>query len=682
MYGNTLPVPSDRVDQATLSNNLPGGNDRVPQINASQWLMANQQLGGYAIGAFRAMLQKNIQTTQLHCATYNLMAQGHFQNQLWQQWCQTLVDFLEFLIVVKRYDTNNAIEQAVKRLTEALLGQVFSNYPMLQQVTPTSLHPGLQTALQIYQSINNDIQQYRSGAYQNFNNGGGYNNNQLPQINTNGYNNNNFQTNGNYQTGMYQPNGRPQQYQPYNGQPSGPEPAGGSFYGEAQPTAPLRPVEEVSSDNFSNAYYPNPTPDQAPPMQTPIETQATVVEQTDLPVPTDVSQVVVDPTYYTPAGAKLDLERPYDVIHNPGGIIIRPAHQVTWEVTSGDDAPWLQLVDPNRFCAFLVKFPDGVVKEKFVEWKNSMDYLRHELDVELRRKAYRPNGLVVATTTPISTIGGDSATQHEIHEMVKDGHLKLNAVPPVIMTGAFEVGTDLEAEMQVREELQNILGTDFTTDTPMPECEYRSNIMHPLHITPECFAQLEMMATQEELGQIALTLRELTNQGILPIRYYRFINDRFTKAVNNVLRDSLTLTTDITDFAEDYPELEDYLQNKKGSKIVTCLRSACRAIVNKAFYLMVTNGDQYHVVDSYLNHQLGWTLDELTCLNITTGKPVMVSASAHPRIIETLRGMVGRANAEERLITGTLRVITSDGAYLEVIKGLLVEKAVLLKLIK
>lgn len=692
-----LPVPYNGIDPSTQNPNLPQGNDRVPQIQLSPWMNQNQQIGLFAIGLFRSIAQSAVGNSATHVAAYNLLTQNQFQNQLWPQWCQMVVELTEILIRGKNYQPEAAVKMAAQRMYEAFLGMTFTTYPQLQQVTDSKYWAGLQTATQIFQQVTNDIHNFRQGGQQQqfqqpvaYGTPGG---NQLPPINfsqpqqsynTGGYNSgiNNFQTSGNGPAMAH-----PSAYsQPHVG---GSDSIGNSYYDEPAQAQPLRPVEEISSDTTD--YFGNPIQQEQKPMQSfnQQSQQAPVIEETDLPAPRSIDDVVMDPTYYTPQGFKLDINRPYDVIYSPGGVETRPAQLVDWEVTIGDDMPWQQTADPSRFCLFYVKFPDGTVREKFVEWTQNMRYLDHELDAELRRKAYRPNGEVVASDTPISTIGGDAAPEADVAVMVQDGHLKRSAVPPVILATTFTGSTDLEVEMTVREELQNLLEVDFSKDIPMPAAEYRSTFLHPMNISKECFDKLSLIGEQEELSQVALMLRELVTQEILPVRYYRFINDRLTKAVNDVLTDGLTLNLDITDFCEDYLELEDYLARKKGENMVKVLRGAYLNVLNKAMYLMETVESTdpdakpvYHIADNYINFQLGWTLDELSTQNIRSGKAVLISASAHPTLLESLRGMISRSVNNEEFVAGTMRVITADGVYLEVIKGRLVAKATLLKMIK
>lgn len=678
-----LPVPCNQIDQSTFSNNLPQGNDRVPQVQLSQWMQANQQVGLVAIGLFRSVAQSVSNKSPLHCFVYNLLSQNGFNNSVWQQWCQMAVDFTEFLVVVKGYNPNDAVSQASNRLFEACLGVAFHTYPQLQQVTPNTMWAGLQTAQTIYQSITNDIKAFRSGAMNNM----GYQNNNhgnLPPINMGGGYNQPQNNMSNAQVSGYSNMGAVNNV-PMNHNSNNSNTVASSLYDIPvnEPAKPLNPVEEISTD-----YFGQPTPSEQKPMQSfPQANTSPEPQATDLPVPSNVDQVVIDPTYYQPQGFKLDITRPYDVIHNPGGVLIKPAQLSDWELTVGDDAPWPQLLDPNHWCVFHVRFPDGVVKEKSAEWNSSMDYLRHELDAELRRKAHRPKGIVVASAVPISTIGGEAAKAEEIEDMVKDGHLKRDTVPPTVLAPVFQGSNDLEIEMTIREEMSNLLDCNFNGDIPMPAVEYKSTFHHPISLTQEAFEEINKLIETKDLIQVAQGLRDLTLRGQMPIRTLRALNDRLTKAVNGVLADSMCLTIAIDDFCEDYVGLEDYIAGKRGTNMQKVLKGAAENILNRALTIVtvsVEDDDQalYSVVDNYLNHQVGWTLADIATLNLQSGKATLISTLSHPVILDTLRGMIKRANAEKDIFVGTPRLITSDGYYLEAIKGRLVEGATLLKLVK
>ncbi|ARV76822.1 hypothetical protein PHABIO_191 [Pseudomonas phage Phabio] len=697
MFNSQLPVPFNQLDQSTFNGNLPNGNDKVPQIQLSQQMMQNQQIALQAIGYFRAIAQSTAQKTPLHVFCYNLLSQNGFQNQVWAQWCQHLVVFTELLIMAKGYNTQDAIKMACTRLYEAFLSGAFKEYHQagLNQVVPQQMWPSLEQGVMLYQQILADNQKYIQGGvaafqqqqqFSGFGGGGSFNNNSfavnnsgsgnLPRINAGAV----TSTFGQPQRGT---GGMPLSNSYEATQTTA---ADGGLYDEPIVAKPLQPVEEISSDIYSqypdtNEYIPMNNNGTAPTSNnnfTQVNTAASF-EDTELHIPLNVEEVIIDPLYYQPTGFQFNSEDPYGLIFNPGGIEIRPAHQSNWDVTPGDDMPYLIAIDPNQLVMFHVKFPDGTVKEKAIEWNADMDYMRHELNTELRRRAQRPNGIVVETKIPVSSLGKDPQTEDEIKMLQEQAGLKGNVEGPVILSAPFNGSTDMEIRAAVSEAMSSLLGVEFNAENPMPPCEYVSIATHYLNLTEEEFQTIKDLSECGDIPRVATDLYELGQHGF-DTSYYRFLNSRLTKSINRFMRENMSLTIEIDDFVSEAVELMDYLAVKKGERYLNILRAGSQEILRKAISVEQTDGGTC-VIDYNVNFQLGWYLDELTALGIHSGKPVLVSTTSHPVILETLRGMIKRAGAEN-INSRNLRLITADGAVLELIRGYLVDKAMLLKLVK
>lgn len=704
MFNNQLPVPYNQVDQSTFNGNLPNGNDRVPNINLSQAMMQNQQIALQAIGYFRLIAQSVVQKTPLHAFSYNLLAQNGFQNQVWQTWCQTLVTLVEILIAVKGYNTNDAIKKACEMLYEAFMSMAFKEYPGIQQVTPQNMWNNLQVGVQLYNQISSDCQRYIQGgpaAFQNQNTGfngfpnnnNGFNNNNnfqnnsgnLPRINVGGGNNN-----GAAVTSSFGQSRQGSIGMPLNNNAAGDTGVGGGLYDEplVQAQKPLQPVEEISSDVYSQyptESFPEMNLQSSPaPQHSANFTQSSVPvasnpEMEELPVPLNLDEIVIDPTYYQPVGYKLNMEGLYDHFYNPGGIEIRLAHKSPWEVTIGDMNPYRLLNDPEHFVMFHVKFPDGVVLEHNVKWTPQMEYARHELNDELRRRAQRPNGIVVESKHPISSLQGDPEREDEIALARKENDLPHRPGGPVIMSQIFNGSTDLEIKAAVIETLEDLTGETYGPENPLPPIEYLSVATHLLRLSDEEFAQLDELSKCKDLGRVALDLKDMQLAG-MDSGYYRFLNQRLTRSINRFMSESMSLNVSIDDFANELGELLDYLSTKKGQKYLDIIRKGANDILLKAIAVEETDQGRA-VVDYNLNYQLPWFLDEMTSLNVHSGKPVLVSNASHAGMQDVLRGMiqrVGPANVDSR----NLRLITADGAVLRMIRGFLVDKAILLKLEK
>ena len=677
-----LPVSCQQIDQSTFNGNLPHGNDRVPQLQLSQNQANSQQLILMAIGLFRGLAQSSAGKTNLHIFAYNLLSNNWFQNQIFQQWCQHVADFVEFLCVCKNYSQNEAPAKAAQRIYEAFLGQCVASYPALVQMgaVPQQMFAGLQTAQQMYQQILNDIQSYKSGRYQpqmqqqQMGMMGGQMGNNLPPIVNNGM--------GQFATTSQATLAQPAvSFTNNNNQSTN---NANAYYDEA-PAATLMPKEEVSSDIYGGYSTHQGQQSMNTPQPNVMQEQPTQnVLDTDLPVPTNVDEVVIDPTYYIPHGFRPVLERLYDRIHAPGGILVVPAHQVDWERTKGDEDPYSPLVDPTEYCRFFVRFPDGVIKEKFVQWNSQMEYLKHELNEDLARRAYRPNGVVYAAVTPISTVGGAAKSCQEVSQLVKDGDLDKGLTSPIVLNNQMFFGSNsLEIESEARRSVRELLGyedDEASQKKTIPPHEYKSMNIHQMDISDETFEQLSNLVNYTDMIGLALELKNLVTTGALSIRYYRFMNERLTKSINDFMADSLSLSIDITDFCQDIGDLLDYIGTKKSPEMLQVIKSCSAQIIQRAVTMAEADGSR-GVADQYTNFQLGWTLEQLSTLNVLSEKAVLVSEGTHPTVREMLKGMITRATTEGRANI-RMRIITLDGVYMEVVRGRLTEKAVLLKRLK
>lgn len=703
---NQLPVPFDQIDQSTFNGNLPNGNDIVPNITLSQQMMQNQQVALQAIGYFRAIAQSTAQKTALHAFCYNLLSQNRFQNQIFTQWCQNLITFLELLIIAKGYNTKDGIEMACQRMYEAFMSMAWNEYKNagLGPHVPNGMWQSLDKGLQLYTTIMQDNQKYlQHGAaafqQQQFNgfnnNNGSFNSNNTGGFNNGGFNNNGTsggnlpRINAGAVTGSFGNNNQRQTGMPLSGfgnNTNATSSAAGGFYDEPiVESKPLQPVEEISSDVYSqypSQDYPpiNQNSGPAPTMNSNFtQQQSQLDEVTDLPIPLNIDEVVIDPTYFQPVGHKLNLEDLFGLIFNPGGIEIRPAHRSGWDITLGDDMPYGISVDPGTCVLFHVRFPDGTVKEKSVEWTEPMNYLRHELNTELRRRAQRPNGIAVETSMPISTIGGDVVTSKDLEVIKSEVGLDGPITNPIIIDGFFSGSTDLEVRDAVLDTLSELLETEFSKDYPIPAHEYVSLNTHVLRLTEEEFDEIDALSKCADLARVALELKEMGEAG-MDDHKYRFLAARLTKSVNRFMKENMSLNIDIDDYVTELPDLLDYLATNKGPRYVEIIKKGATDILRKAISVERTDAG-FAVIDYTVNFQLGWNLDQLASLNIHSGKPVLVSVASHPTILESLRGMIKRQGAEN-IDARTLRLITADGAVLELIRGYLVDKAMLLKLVK
>lgn len=704
-------VVYSHLDQSTFNPNLPMGNDLQIQVRTTNWLSqpAAQQMLGTAVGLFRQRLQERANRTPLHTWAYNRISAGRFQNQEWNKWMQLLADFLEFLSVVQAQNNppQMAPGKAADTMFKCYLATCVAEQPQLMQfVQPTQQNPDSSMAQEIQKysqlsgAIMQDIAAYQRGAMvapqqiqqyqqphpQYMQAGPTQQSMQLPPVGS---------------TMQYQ---QPQQQyqaqrpamglssmtvgqhiQTHNPLPvSAPQNTGGGATGMdyggpsvapapvpvVQPTPPavMAPVESYGVSL-------------APISPVPIQPQANVpavsniaVEELDRPIPFEAKDVILDPHYYTPDGVDVDLERPFDTIYSPGGVITRPAYQVPdWTVTRNDSFVYTQLVDPSRFVRFYTKWPDGMVQERIVEYTPMMDYMKHEINPDLKAAAHRPEGEVVLTQLKVHKTIENMLPLAEVKELqIAD------EATPVRMTVDFQGTTDMENEVESRRELRRQLGLD--SDATLPSHEYGSTRTHLLELDDATFEEIIGHLDTNDLQQVSKDLSLMFRQGKLQGRVYQFINDRLTTEVNSYLKDVMSQDVSIDDFFNDTNELFDHLAQELGEKYVALLKGGAQTIMARAIQFHRTeDGDDvtYSINDNYINLQTGWTVRELTDAKIDD-EAQLVSEYTHAALIEAIKGMLGRATPAERTLR-RFRVITTDGAYLEIFRGTLVPNAFMFK---
>lgn len=696
----------NQVDQSTFNPNLPNGNELPIQVPQSQWLQNPQavQLLGLALGTFRLRLQERAARSPLHTWAYNQISQNRFQNQIWQQWSAHAAGFLEFLMVAQAQ--NNPPQVAVPKVADTMFKCYLANcvaaQPQLGQfiAADQAAMADIQKYSQIFGAIMQDVQAYRSGramAPQQqvmvqqpqmamMNNGQmvsmqqpGYG--QLPAIGASpqAYGQPQMIQRAPMQLSSMAVGSQPLGVQAITPQPLQGTGSTGMDYGipAAEPapapvpvvqqqqlsTAPLMPVE-----SYGESIAPVTTPVVHQPMLT--------AEELDRPIPMSAKDVILDPHYHTPAGFDVDMERPYDIIHSPGGVITRPAYQVPdWSVTRNDTFVYTQMVDPSRYIRFYTKWPDGMVQESIVEKTDMMNYLQHEIDADLRQAATHYKGEVRTTALKIHTEITDMKPIAEVKELQLADECQ-----PVKMSVDFQGTTDMENEVESRKVLRQELG--LAKEAKLPSHEYSSTRTHLIDIDQDGFDALLGSLDTNDLQQVAKDFALHNRQGLLSARVYNFINQRLTDETNSFLKDAMSLDVDIDDFINDIGPLFDHLNTEHDAKYVRLLKEASSLILSRAVQLSRTEDDEagditYSINDTFVNLQTGWLLADLTDAKLNT-EAQLVSGYTHQALIDAIKGMYGRASAGERILR-RFRVVTLDGAYLEIFKGVLVDKAFMFK---
>ena len=652
------------------------------QVNLSQFMQMNQQVAQMAVAGLFQQLAGSQQKSPIHQAAFQNMGQNNFQNQIWNTWAQMVVDLAECYMrsTQQPMQPPQAVQQAATVIFQGYLGSVYmANQMAFQGQLPQPMLQQLQQAAQTLAQAQQQIQvmkQQTSGQFSaqpQFNQYGGANN--VSGLAVGGY----AAPNNGYALpdpwAATNPNNGRQEISP--------------SYDTPDSGKPLVPTQEWSSDqpNTGAAYPNNAQPQQG---QQQMQTNLDAPIDPSKPVPLDVTEVKVDPFYYHPPGFTPNIERPFDVIWNPGGVEIRPAHLAKgWVRTVGDEALYSPAVDPKQYCYFLAKWPDGTVKETFIKWIPMLDYLRHELDDELKRQAQRQNGVVVPVDYAIADI--DEKTVTPMAE-IEEGKKYTQASNPLVLEGTFTGGSNTEIERNALIELRAKLALSKTD--VVPAHEYLSEFQEEIVLTPEAAERINEIGKYTSFGMAAGDLRAMLQQGKLSVRSYRQLDLRLTKEVCNVVRDSLSIKTAngapiIDSFCEDVVDLVAHIAKKYGNEISAKLVATTPGILARTLRVLEqfeeedTTGAEprYFLTDFYVNFQMPWVLADVSTQNINR-EPVLLSTQSSPVLSKLILDMWTRAKEKELLPTYRLRLITLDGVYIDIIRGLLVDRAILLKVSK
>lgn len=676
-YHPNIPVPTDRWDSNTVNPQLPHHNDVWPQLTPP--VNIDQQMMYAGVVQFRTFAQNRLNRTPLHIVFYNLLAANYFNNSLFPHWCQRVVDFTEYLVVCQNETLDNAVSKAVTRMYMTGLAFVLSDYNDLATYLSQPEITELQNWLTEFAALEQDLRAFHQGGRRPMT---------QPTMHPQmwGSQPQPYAQQGSRQlppVGM----GAPHQRAPVSmSVPSGPAPyippaqSGGSgrYLDDVVKTTD---IPKTSQGFWTTADEPKPTPVSSMSETVPVSIQ----EDPSLPVPRDLDEVVIKPGYYTPQGITTDPKRPYDQLFNPGGVEIKPAHLSGWTRSRSDTTPYSMSYDPTQFVLFHVKWPDGVVQEKIIPWGSDMDYLKHEIDSELRSFKIDPDaqGKVVYNKHKIIDIDESAVTAGHAAEYLDHWLDVESELAPVILDNAFGSSTDMENERDARRVLLNRLGLDEDVER-IPAYEYVSAFVYPMEIDEYASQRLNDLEHTPLLVNIGSVLRAMLADGSLPVRYYRFLNDRLTKGMNSVLADNLSMSNlSIDNFVDDVEALVKHVYEHFGTEEVELLDKNAGNLAKR--WLSVGTAEVINdepmkavVMDQYVNLQTSWEYSEIASVNLTK-EPVLISEGTHPKFHRVVKDLVERCKERDQLKTHTVRLITTDGVYLKVISGWLVKDALLIK---
>ncbi|QVD49358.1 hypothetical protein LUCX_288 [Xanthomonas phage vB_XciM_LucasX] len=372
-------------------------------------------------------------------------------------------------------------------------------------------------------------------------------------------------------------------------------------------------------------------------------------------------------------------ERRWDHILLDNGVQMRPAFNSPWTLSFDPATPAVPYYDPGTEILFHVKEQDKVTWKLFT-WDNSMEYLKHEMDPNLRRREQelqqrkegkvRPNWELakdlrptpsspLATSEPLnaetramevkSVNDGNFMQTTSLADAVKKSSYKLRVETPELFKKPFELYVD-----------RAVLTTEVNVD----------------------FGQMYEMTNAQSFQDL------WSKMGDLESELLSAVDARITQGINQALKQNLSIPSlDIDSFYGDWADLRDVLLERYGEPVVEALESAAPEVIFRwlSHYEESEIEEVAALLDIEAEHKaLIWSeRTSVTCLPFSAADlnlpadGVMVSAAVNPEVYSTLLALMART-ADWPHVYFARYLTTNDGQVFSVVKGYLNDEALMI----
>lgn len=268
-----------------------------------------------------------------------------------------------------------------------------------------------------------------------------------------------------------------------------------------------------------------------------------------------------------PDGPDFTKSKPYDEFWIADELW-RPAHKSGWEVTWEVGMPFPIAFNPSLYMRFHVQSEDGRVREEFLAMTRDMDYLRHELVGTTDRGVPVEQPRYSREETPGEGYPSPVTPKIQEHaQVVVLASAPLDEVYPDLVTHGNLEEAEINAEFERQKKSLPVGAYSFTLAKPISADIHRAGVLAGL-------SNAGNLTDAAEQLQAAVGKADLSE--------WNFVNDRFTMAVNDAVRHMFALKAEITDFANDYKSLLEWMRSKKGDMFARNFSQRTRFIVQQA----------------------------------------------------------------------------------------------------
>lgn len=369
------------------------------------------------------------------------------------------------------------------------------------------------------------------------------------------------------------------------------------------------------------------------------------------------------------------------------GFEVRPAYQAPeWKLSFNAKRPYRLCYDPAKHLLFKARDLNGQIGEFLKEWNPSMDYMRHELNDDLRKRAreeqQRDTSKIWTQISGLRQLPEFPLAVAEPEDVLNEESRKELLEPGTLAT--YDDLIYVRDLSDVEEVLLAELGsTQYFRFANKPFEVYVDLCDH--HIVPMgTTMHVRSLAGQATLGTLAKSLGDMREK--LGEKLFGVIDKRLAAEVSFIMTNRLGLTGwSIDSFMDDMLDLEQLIKDRYDEDLWLTLMGQARKVIDGALSVMteeevavyatseslreIQEEDEYlvFIARSSITY-VPYRQDELA---MTINEGGLIREDLYPKTHEALKSIIDRTNTESKHPTVRRYLMTSEGKLHCLTRGLL-----------
>lgn len=546
--GAALPFSPDRVDGRGFLND----EREVPRFDINLGDM--NPYGNQAMVALIAEIQNSASKNPIRIFAANLYSENRYANQAFADLlCIFAAHVATTVYNDRRADPAQVIQADAPPVVEAACAGLVAQYQALEQFVPQGGEQVISEGLNRWEYVQREAQQYFGQGNQ-----GGMRLSQPRQ--------------GTFDGGLTMGNrgfGQPAQ----QGNPMAAFIQGSSRAHSAPPMATQATTRAPMGFPSQRAPV---SPQGYPATQVAKSTNLWGANQPIAPAPSAPRTIPVEPKAEEPKTIRLD----------DGRVIVSPT-QYAPEVASTPERPTMAY-DRAKYLHFTVKDTNGSTYETLSPLEPSMDYLKHELDEQLRKafeEAHQGEALKVEPVKLIETRRLiPDATGTVAVDFPEDAREELNVSDaPRQIEKVIEASTLKEASFKASLEAERALGAEHFKPHHV---EYLTRIVNEVVDGPKVVETIMGLKKAVNFSTLLAAIHQLKEAGDLPEDLLKVIDARLTGEFNRYAEKIYGLTFTVDSFVSDGLDALELVNTRHGTVLGGKFDRGGKEVIDRALTIL------------------------------------------------------------------------------------------------